>query len=177
MTFFTTFLINGRQRKKILLCWNKLGLIPYFLLLCTPNFTFAVQVSPAKTLTLHCQICTPADTGSQAAAAWMCSDTLMGEWWLWLHPCSFCLHVLLLQVQTQYVCAALSSVCCNQAHCCTVTYGGARHAHDTRLMRHPGLLTTCNNAHKSAILWYMNTLHEKQTQSRQLKSNLVRPFI
>lgn len=47
----------------------------------------------------------------------------------------------------------------------------------TRPMRHPGVLITCNNAHKSTILCYINTLHDEQTQSRQLESNLVRPFI
>lgn len=47
----------------------------------------------------------------------------------------------------------------------------------TRLTRHPGVLITCNNAHKFTISCYMNTLHDEQTQSRQLESNLVRPFI
>lgn len=47
----------------------------------------------------------------------------------------------------------------------------------TQLMRHPRVLITCNNAHKSIVLSYINTLHDEQTQPRQLKSNLVRPFI
>lgn len=44
-------------------------------------------------------------------------------------------------------------------------------------MRHPGVLTTCNDAHKTNMLCYRKTLQGKQTQSRQLESNLVRPFI
>lgn len=46
--------------------------------------------------------------------------------------------------------------------------------------RHPSAclihaITYCTK--KSTILWDINTLHDEQTQSRQLESNLVRPFI
>ncbi len=46
-----------------------------------------------------------------------------------------------------------------------------------RPMRHPRVLITCNYAHKSTISCYRNTLHDEQTQPRQLESNLVRPFL
>lgn len=46
-----------------------------------------------------------------------------------------------------------------------------------RPMRHPRVLTACNNAHKSTVLCYIHTLHDEQTQPRQLESNLVRPFL
>lgn len=47
----------------------------------------------------------------------------------------------------------------------------------TRPVWQPGVLITCNDANQSAILCYIDALHDDQTRPPPLESNLVRPFI
>lgn len=102
----------------------------------------------------------------------ICSDRLMTELWLVTSPSFF-----LSEFHTLWMSCSLFSGCCARAH-----YWGMD-VHNMLMIgptQHPGAcfihaITYCTK--KPTILWDSNTLHDEQTQSQQLESNLVRPFI
>lgn len=130
-------------------------------------------------LTLHCQNCTPADGASQVAGCFLQPTMHPDMQWQtndWTVARDF---TLILSIWISHTLDVLLSFLWLLCPGPLLRNGCAQHAHDRTNTTSRCLLYTCNNLlhKKPTILWDSNTLHDEQTQSRQLESNLVRPFI